>query len=76
MASESSPAEAVWLPDGVGLPPIARQIIGQEGGIVHLRLIDGRGTYPRGGCDRGLGQWWSGRPAEVTCSACLELVHA
>jgi hypothetical protein len=72
-----SATEGTWLPDGRGLTEEARAIIAEHDQRVHLRLSVGRtGAYPRSACDRGIGEWWSGKPAEVTCPACLEVVHA
>lgn len=52
------------MPDGIGLSPLVWEV------------TPGDGTYPKTGCTRGLGQWWTGLGSEVTCPACLELVHA
>lgn len=72
-------AATTWLPDGQGLPPEAAAAVAEHNATVHLRLHDRDNPqrYPRSGCGRrSLGGWWSGAPAEVTCNACLELVHA
>lgn len=68
--------EKAWLPDGRGLPDEARALIAEHGQRVHLRLTAPGGRSARGACDNGIGEWWTGRAAEVTCSACLEVVHA
>lgn len=65
-----------WLPDGHGLPEEARQLNAEHGAPVHLRLTSPGGRSARGACDGGLGELWTGVAAEVTCPACLELVHA
>lgn len=69
-------ADGPWLPDGRGIPAEGRALIAEHGGTVHLRLTSADGRSARGGCDGGLGEWWSGVPAEVDCPACLEVVHA
>ena len=65
-----------WMPDGHGLSDEARAIIAQKGGTVHLRLTSPSGQSVRGACESGLGEWWSGLASDVTCPACLEVVHA
>lgn len=65
-----------WLPDGRGLPDEARELNAAHGAPVHLRLTAPGGRSARGACDLGLGQLWTGRPGEVTCPACLKVVHA
>lgn len=67
--------ESMWLPDGRGLPDL-RGLMLDANYRVHLRLTAPDGRAARGGCDRSLGEWWTGVPAEVNCPACLELVHA
>lgn len=68
--------EKTWLPDGHGLPAQARELNAEHGQPVHLRLTSADRRSARGACDRGLGQLWTGVAAEVTCPACLEVVHA
>jgi hypothetical protein len=65
-----------WLPDGQGLSDEARGIIAEHGGRVHLRLTSPSRQGVMGACDSGLGEWWSGLTSDVTCPACLEVVHA
>lgn len=65
-----------WLPDGHGLDPLSRALVDARGLRVHLRLTSPGGISARGACDRGLGELWSGQASEVTCPACLEVVHA
>lgn len=65
--------ELVWAPDGRGLPESVLEDVTRRRVRVHLRL-SAPGRYPRGACGRGLGEWWTGRASEVTCSACLERV--
>lgn len=60
-----------WVPDGVGLPAEVLADVTRRLVRVHLRLSS-RGRYPKTACGRGLGQWWTGRPSEATCPACLE----
>lgn len=69
--SAHNEARGPWLPDGHGLPGYAEVLM-----PVHLRLTSADGRSARGACDRGLGEWWTGVPAEVTCPGCLEVVHA
>lgn len=71
-------SEGPWLPDGVGLADEARAVIAeQENRIpIHLRLSTPGHRNVKSACDRGLGEWWTGKAAEVTCKACLQLVHA
>lgn len=70
-------ADSPWLPDGQGLPDEATAIVAEQGAVVHLRLAPpDNSCYPRTGCDGGLGGWWTGKPDEVTCPDCLEVVHA
>ena len=64
----------VWLPDGQGLSPEAAAIVARQGGPVHLRLT-APDRFPRTACGAGLGEWWTGRPGEATCTACL-VAHA
>lgn len=66
-----------WLPDGKGLGDL-RGLIADAGDRVHLRLTAPGGQYPRTACRQlaSLGEWWTGLAAEVTCQACLEVVHA
>lgn len=60
-----------WAPDGIGISDETRDMI-RPGQTVHLRLVSPEGQhFPRTACDRGLGEWWSGRRDEVTCTACL-----
>lgn len=59
-------AGMTWAPDGRGLPEPAR-----PGANVHLRL-SAPGRHPRTACAFGLGEWWTGIPAEANCCACLE----
>lgn len=68
-------ADGRWLPDGHGLDPFSRALVAERHLPVHLRLTT-PGRYPRTACTGGLGQLWTGLPVEVTCPACLELVHA
>jgi hypothetical protein len=72
----SATAGVSWLPDGRGLPDEARESIAEHDQWVHLRLTSPDGRFARGACDRSLGEWWSGVAGDVTCPACLELVHA
>jgi hypothetical protein len=67
-----------WLPDGVGLDDLSRQIAADHGVPVHLRVTAPGGSYPRWACggSAGLGQFWTGKADEVDCPACLEFVHA
>ena len=65
-----------WLPDGRGLDPISRALAVERSARVHLRLSAPDGRYPRTACDVGLGELWTGLTTEVTCRACLEVVHA
>lgn len=65
-----------WLPDGHGLDPLALELVAERGLTVHLRLTDRERRSARGACDHGLGELWTGAPSEVTCPACLEVVHA
>lgn len=65
-----------WMPDGRGLPQEARDLNAEVGAPVHLRLTNADTRAARGACDGGLGQLWTGKAAEVTCSDCLEVVHA
>lgn len=70
-----------WLPDGMGLDPLSAEVAADTGATVHLRLSNG-GEYPLVACVsegerwRAWGQLWSGVASEVTCPACLEVVHA
>lgn len=73
--SEERTAEKAWIVDGHGLPDEARALVAEHGQPVHLRL-SAPGHYPRTACDGGLGEWWTGKSTEVTCPACLEVVHA
>ncbi|NUS54716.1 MAG: hypothetical protein HOV66_07620 [Streptomycetaceae bacterium] len=68
--------EEAWLPDGQGLGDL-RDLITEAGDRVHLRLSSPE-RYPRTACRdlRSLGERWTGKSTEVTCPACLELVHA
>ena len=67
-----------------GLHADALNIMAEERSIgltplpVHLMLVTETATTERGhtACGGGLGQWISGKPAEVTCPGCLEWVHA
>jgi hypothetical protein len=61
-------------PDGKGLPPLAAEQAA-AGATVHLR-VSHHGLYPSTACGRGLGQLWSGVPAEVSCPACKEAHRA
>lgn len=74
--SDQPPSEDAWVPDGHGLPDAARELAAEHGAPVHLRLTSPGGRSARGACGRGLGELWTGRPAEVTCPACLDVVHA
>lgn len=65
-----------WLPDGHGLLIEARDLNAEHHTPVHLRLTNTETRAARGACDYGLGQLWTGVPSEVTCRACLEVVHA
>ena len=65
-----------WLPDGHGLSDVALDIISDNDQRVHLRLTNTETRACRSACDSGLGEWWSGVGADVTCPACLEVVHA
>ncbi len=65
-----------WLADGRGLPDEARALIARKGVTVHLRLTAPGGRSARQACAGGLGEWWSGLAADVTCQVCLEVVHA
>lgn len=69
-------AEKGWMPDGRGLPKEATGIIAGRDMPIHLRLTSPDGRSARGACGQGLGEWWTGRAAEVNCPACLEVVHA
>lgn len=66
---------SLWLPDGRGLDPETLAAVADLDLRVHLRLTNGEG-YPRVACGRGLGELWTGIGSEVTCPACLEVVHA
>ena len=68
--------EKTWVPDGRGLPEIARKQIARDGQRVHLRLTAPGGRSAVSACGWGLGEWWTGKGSEVTCSACLQVVHA
>ena len=70
--------EKGWMPDGRGLADEAVEVIaGHDAPMpIHLRLTSPDGRSARGACDRGLGEWWTGLAAQVTCPGCLELVHA
>lgn len=70
-AADSDP----WMPDGRGLDPLSAEQAAAHQSEVHLRLSQ-RGKYPKPACGRGLGQLWTGKGSEVTCPACLEVVHA
>ena len=63
------------MPDGQGLDPFSLALVAEDGRVVHLRL-SAPARYPKTGCGGGLGQLWSGAASEVTCPACLEVVHA
>lgn len=76
MSDQVTADSGPWLPDGHGLPDVARVMVSELDQPVHLRLTAPGSAYPRAGCDRALGEWWSGKPDEVTCPACLEVVHA
>lgn len=75
MTPTNHSGEKAWLPDGRGLPDEARDLIA-KGARIHLRLTSPGRESARGACDRVLGEWWTGRASEVTCPACLEVVHA
>lgn len=65
-----------WVPDGQGLAVEALGLIAAGvGGAVHLRFTSGA-RYPRDACGVSIGEWWTGRTDEVTCTACREWVHA
>lgn len=72
-----------WMPDQVGLDSISLELVVKHGALAHLRLAD-VDRYPVAACAvndrraeaRTWGQLWTGVPDEVTCPACLELVHA
>lgn len=69
-------AASGWVPDGCGLgSPISAEVAAERSATVHLRLT-APDRYPKTGCGGGLGQFWTGDPSEVTCPACLEVVHA
>lgn len=65
-----------WAPDGHGLPSEALELNARYRQPVHLRLTNADTRAARGACDHSLGQLWTGVPAQVTCRACLEVVHA
>jgi hypothetical protein len=71
----------VTAPDGIGIHPdvwpviaATREKCGEQ--MIHLRLRPDPASYPVTGCRVGIGQWWTGKASEVTCPACLELVHS
>lgn len=74
--SDQPQREEAWVPDGHGLDDLTRALAAEHGARVHLRLTSPGGRSARGACGGGLGELWTGRPAEVTCPACLEVVHA
>ncbi len=59
------------MPDGMGLSELTKSVV--AGREVHLRVSLSDGSYPAWACGllRGLGGWWSGDPAEVTCRDCM-----
>lgn len=65
-----------WAPDGHGLPAEALELNARYQQPVHLRLTNANSGAARGACDHGIGQLWTGVAAEVTCPACLEVVHS
>lgn len=75
--TESAETDGPWLPDGRGLDPYSSDLVAERDLRVHLRLTSpSAGRYPRGACGSALGELWTGLTAEVTCPACLEVVHA
>lgn len=61
--------------DGIGLDPHSQRLIRAHGGTVHARV--GAVSEPRSvACGYGLGAWWTGVAAEVTCSACRRIALA
>lgn len=57
--------------DGVGLDPWSLELLSEHGGTVHARIGPrGVGAYPTTACGAGLGEWWTGLAAEVTCPVC------
>lgn len=67
---------SMWLPDGHGLSPETLAVVAEHDLRVHLRLTSWDRKRARGACDGGLGELWTGVGSEVTCPACLEVVHA
>jgi hypothetical protein len=65
---------STWLPDGIGLSPLVREIVAERGMTVHLRLTAPDRAAACTACGHGLGEWFSGVASEVTCPACLEAV--
>lgn len=71
----------MWLPDGQGLSETVKEIIDElPNERVHLRLTSqvDPDRHPRTACGAltSIGQWWSGKPSEVNCPACLKLAPA
>ncbi len=64
-----------WIPDGDPINDEVMEVVKEScNPIIHVRLknTDDSKRYPRGGCDSGLGDWWSGVMKQVTCPECLK----